>query len=322
MGKIMVNFGLGKAARMVAAFMVFVVAAASSASAQSMFRKANDFDGDLKADYAIARVENGAMVWHVWRSSAGYMGVQWGLPFTTDRPAAADYDGDGKTDIAVTRLPDPNSRPMIFDTYVLSSQTNSLLMRRVSSWTCTFVAPQDYDGDGKADATCGMVEGENMFIYRSSQTGDQWPIRTQTGSTIVRAGDLTGDGRAELATRGPSSRLFIRDLATGVDRITEWGASGDEYVAADFDGDGKGEIAIFRPSAGEWWWIRSSDNVVNAARWGLNGDRPVPADYDGDGKTDLAIWRPGSQSHFWINRSLGGVTVFQWGTSTDSVVGY
>ncbi|MEO8043192.1 MAG: S8 family serine peptidase, partial [Acidobacteriota bacterium] len=60
----------------------------------------------------------------------------------------------------------------------------------------------------------------------------------------------------------------------------------------DFDGDGKTDISIFRPTGGEWWINRSTDNGTSAMQFGSSADRLVPADYTGDGKTDVAIWRP------------------------------
>jgi hypothetical protein len=48
-------------------------------------------------------------------------------------------------------------------------------------------------------------------------------------------------------------------------------------VAADYDGDGRGDISVFRPSLGVWYRINSSDGSFFAAQFGSAGDRPTPA---------------------------------------------
>jgi hypothetical protein len=134
----------------------------------------------------------------------------------------------------------------------------------------------------------------------------------------VRVGDVTGDNVADIASYDISTQSL-----SVAGRNIRWGNGGDRWVAADFDGDNVGEIAIFRASTGEWWWIRSSDSVVNVVRWGIIGDTPVHADYDGDGKTDIAIYRPASpQSTYWVLGSGGQSSAFGFGVSTDAAVTY
>ena len=94
----------------------------------------------------------------------------------------------------------------------------------------------------------------------------------------------------------------------------------DRAVIADFDGDGKSDFSVWRPSDGYWYTLQSTNNVATYKKFGTDGDKPVPGDYDGDGKTDIAVFRP-SDGTWYIQRSSDfGFVAQQWGLSTDKLV--
>ncbi len=86
-----------------------------------------------------------------------------------------------------------------------------------------------------------------------------------------------------------------------------WGTAGDTPVPGDYDGNLTADIAVFRPSTGVWY-IRGQAG----AEWGAPGDLPVPGDYDGNGTTDIAVFRPSIGA--WYVRGQAGAS---WGAFGD-----
>jgi hypothetical protein len=85
----------------------------------------------------------------------------------------------------------------------------------------------------------------------------------------------------------------------------------------DFDGDGKTDISIFRPSVGEWWYQRSSSQQVVAGQFGTSTDKITPGDYTGDGKTDIAFFRPANGEWFILRSEDSSFFSFPFGTNGD-----
>jgi uncharacterized delta-60 repeat protein len=258
-----------------------------------------DFDGDRRADVSIFR-PNSSAEWH-WLNSSNNQssGLQFGNG--TDKPVSADYDGDGKSDLAVFR----NG-----DWYRINSSDNQFVAAHFGQ-AGDIPVPADFDGDSRAD----------LAVYRSGV----WYI-LNSGSNSFRAeqfgvstdkpviGDFDGDGKSDLTVYrdGTWYAQRSRDGFFGA----QFGINTDKPVAADYDSDGKTDLAVYRPSDGTWYLLRSHLGFT-ATQFGIATDKPVPADYDGDGKTDLAVYRDGD---WYLQQSSNGFAAKQFGTSNDNPV--
>jgi len=133
----------------------------------------------------------------------------------------------------------------------------------------------------------------------SAQTGGSY---TMTKSVIAGGGGQASGGSYTMtSTIGQS---IAGNATTGGNyRLLPgfWSPDSLNKTPFDFDGDGKSDVGIFRPSDGSWWINRSTAGIFVAA-FGRTGDRPTPADYTGDGSTDVAVWRP-SDGNWYVLRS-------------------
>jgi hypothetical protein len=124
--------------------------------------------------------------------------------------------------------------------------------------------------------------------------------------------DFDGDHLTDLGGlyrgRDPLDALWYAPGTAGAGPFQIWfGANGDVPVPGDYNGDGKTDAAIFRPSTVLWYGPATGlPLIVVQMILGQAGDVPVPGDYDGDGKTDPAIWRP--RTGAWQARLSGGGT--------------
>lgn len=291
-----------------------------------------DMDGDGRTDYVVLRDSNGATAggfvdWYVnLNASSAFYKVQWGIyDVNTEDLAPADYDGDGKTDIAVWR-----KGASLATFYIIRSADNTIDQDQLGLSTDQPL-PADYSGDGKADTAVvrNNGNGTSTWYYRPNTSVNYSTINLPAqGSPLV--GDYNGDGTADPAAfsdDGAGGGRFNILLSGGPTLVvTNFGQGTDMAAPGDYDGDGKSDICVIRNVGGTYTWEykRSIDGAVVSDSWGLAAtDSPTPGDYNGDGKWDYSVWRGNAQGEFFImtpvTRNIFGR---QWGLAGDFPVAF
>jgi FG-GAP-like repeat len=296
-----------------------------------------DYNGDGKTDWSVVRNTGGGsggqITWYNCINGVAEPGcfsaTQFGI--STDFFLPADYDGDGKADIAVWRAAAAGSAAF----YILQSGTNTV---RTDDFGQTGDDPKvvaDYTGDGKADPAvyrAGATAGAQSYWYYRASSGPYTGniVYEQWGSNgdFPGPGDYDGDGKSDFMVQrnagGGQANFFLRTNTTNTVSVYTFGTPTDVIVPGDYDGDGKTDIATIRGSGGQiQWFYRSSStgNIVYLGAFGASAtDYPVPGDYDGDGKSDMAIWRPNAdptQTFYYVQGTTSGFFTKEWGANGD-----
>ncbi len=179
--------------------------------------------------------------------------------------------------------------------------------------------------DGVIDACCqNPLMGRRAWSGRSGiDTTPVWidsivrlPVNAQGNDIRLRWRVATDNGTFK-------EGQYIDDVKITDGFICDCVNAPNSSAPFDFEGDGKTDISIFRPSdspsEADFFIQQSSDSAATSASWGSVGDRAVNADYDGDGQTDLAVFRPSTRTWFILNSSNNFFTALQFGLADDKL---
>ena len=168
------------------------------------------------------------------------------------------------------------------------------------TWQVVKTLPAGLPSTGVASAVAIDPQGTAVYVLDSAGV-----LTVIDPAMDAVSASLLGGAAMALGPRLPAVagglRFYINRSSDAAAASAQFGAPGDRPVPADYDGDRRVDLAVFRPreagGEGVWWIARSSDGGVYHQQWGSAslGDVPVPADYDGDGRADVAVWRPSVQ---------------------------
>ena len=221
------------------------------------------------------------------------------LPGRSNSLAVADFDGDGREDLA--------------------ANTNSSVIVRLGAGNGTFaggvdvpftgsfpiyIAAGDFDGNGNADlavAMSGIGTPSKVGVLPGRGNATFEPVKTAPLPNLgfdLAAGDFDADGRTDVAVSIPvEDRVSVR-LGRGDGTLSDDSpdvAVGDRptaVVVGDFDSDGREDLATSNAD-GDDVSVRLGDGNGGFGDGGsvAVGDLPVAlalGDFDADGREDLA----------------------------------
>ncbi len=248
-----------------------------------------DFDNDGKIDVAVVNSGSNSVSVFPNNASSGSLSssslgaeIQLAVGSTPLRIVAADFDGDGKVDLAVS-----NS----------ASNTVSLLKNTSSSGSISFAAAEDLsvgsqpqgivagdlDGDGKPELAVALKGSDQVEVYGNQATVGALSASSFSSANSYGAGsqpvgarlsDLDGDGKLDLLVSnaaGNSLSLLQNQSTAGnisfqanVDFAA--GSSPQGVAGVDLDGDGLAEVVS----------VNQGSNTVSALRNAVNASTTTP----------------------------------------------
>ena len=295
-----------------------------------------DFDGDGKTDIAVANYHSNSVTVHRNTSITGTISIATQKTFAAGSGpfyvCTGDFDGDGKTDIAVANF---NSKDIsvLRNTSVPGNVTfaahQDFSIGASSGPTC--ISAGDLDGDGKTDLAIANFTTDSVSVLHNNSThgnisfNNLQSFAAESGPYNLTIGDLDGDGKADITVTNQSSNNISVLLNNSTYGSISFAAKQSfatgtlPYCVAlgDLDGDGKTDVTVANKTSNTISVLHNNSiagSLAFAAQTALTtGTGPESiclSDMNGDGKTDLAVIFDGVGNGF--------VSVYQ-NTSSESI---
>jgi hypothetical protein len=268
-----------------------------------------DFNGDGRMDVAVANYGSENITLYLGNGSGGFTEAS-GSPVASGATpysiAVADFDGDGKADLAVTNI---FSNTV---TVLLGNGSGGFTAAAGSPFatgtSAISVAAGDFNRDGKADLAIANFDSGTITVLLGNGSGGfspapGSPFAAGTHPWTIVVGDFNGDGKPDMAVANAvASGVVTVLLGNGSGGFAA--AAGSPYAVGsyprtlavgDIDGDGKLDLAVAN---------NGSSNITVLMGNGSGGFTPAAgspvtvgvqpsgisiSDFNGDGKADLAV---------------------------------
>ena len=256
-GTLLVLFGKGDG--------TFQAPISSPSNANLLLVSATDLNGDGKAD-AIG-IFNNALIVYIGKGDGTFAaGVSYNLGGSPGSPIAlslGDFNGDGKTDVVITT----NESNFAGLENAFRGNGDGTFQSAKTSATIQdpgYVAVGDFNRDGKLDLavssnpdSCGSLGNCTVSVLLGNGDGTfQAPASVIAASGAVVSADVNGDGKLDLVFQGDPTlaQVYLGNGDGTVSNASNYVLtvpssaygypSASAIAVADFNGDGKADVAI------------------------------------------------------------------------------
>jgi hypothetical protein len=267
-----------------------------------------------------------------WRITNGGIGDFAGWAATSGvRPLTGDFNGDGRTDVALIRQGAGwASMPIAFANGDGSWRITNSGIGNFAGWAATSgVRPLtgDFNGDGRTDVALirqgagwasmpvAFANGDGSWRITNSGIG-AFAGWAATSNVQPLTGDYNADGRMDVALIRQGAGWASMPVAfangdgswritnSGIGDFAGWAATSNvQPLKGDYNADGRMDVALIRQSAGwatmpvafangDGSWRITNSGIGDFAGWAAtSGVLPLSGDFNGDRRMDVALIR-------------------------------
>jgi uncharacterized repeat protein (TIGR01451 family) len=278
----------------------FLGALKTAAGAQPTSLVVGDFNGDGKLDVAVANQSSATVTVLIGNANGTFQsGVATSVGSTPSSLAIGEFNGDGRADLVTANLTGAGLSVLLgrvsISSVALSSSLNPATYGQSTTLTAT-VTPSTATGrvafyDGVTVLATGILSaGQATFQTRLLASGPHSITAWYSGNSTLPAGTSAILPQTINAVPGSGFKAAVN--------YSPGGADAHRVVTADFNSDGRTDIAVLNRSGNSVGiLLGNGDGTLQSALTYSTGSTPlaiVVGDFNGDGIPDLATANSGS----------------------------